>query len=110
MDAYLVPVLAAVAAGTLVAAVLGAVRLGRWWAALTGRASRDEAPAAGPGILGDAADPHLSRLAHRALGAALLIGVIALFAFVPSVAGGRALSPAAGTAVLVVWLVARGRR
>jgi hypothetical protein len=107
MEAYLVPVLAAFAGAFLTASVLGAVRLGHWWLALRGRA---HAPAGdpGPGIPDDASDPHFSRLAHRTLGAALLIGMVAFFFFArPGVPGHAAVGLPAAGALLAAWAVAR---
>ncbi len=112
MEAYLVPVLAAVVGAFLTASVLGAVRLGRWWRVASGRA---RAPAAlhSPGlhVPGDVSDPHFSRLAHRALGAALLIGLIAVFFFArPESAGRSPVDLPVAVALLAAWAAARSSR
>ncbi len=112
MEAYLVPVLAAFAGALLTASLLGAVRLGHWWLAFRGRAPGAAPGAApGPGIPEDVSDPHFSRLAHRTLGAALLIGMVAFFFFARSGVPGQAAVglPAAG-ALLAAWAVARSPR
>jgi hypothetical protein len=125
MDAYLVPVLAAFAGAFVTAAVLGAVRLGRWWRALRGRAAlrRSAAPAAcdapaaaagpepGPGEAAIPSDPHLSRLAHHSLGAALVIALTAFFCFVPAGApGAGGIGLPATVALLAAWAVGRTPR
>lgn len=118
MDAYLVPVLTALAGAFATAAVLGAVRVGRWWAAAGGRRAEavagappgvGEAP--GPAIPADASDPHLSRLAHRTLGAALLLGLIGIFLFAPDPDPQAArLAPPAALALVAAWAVGRSPR
>lgn len=108
MDAYLVPVLATVAAAWLAASALGAVRVWRWWSSLGGEAS--EAPwTRGPGVAGHVADPHVPRMAHRTLAAALLLSWTAVFFFVEPRAsappGGLDLSAAAALPLLAAWAV-----
>jgi hypothetical protein len=114
VDAYLVPVLAAFAGAFVTAAVLGAVRLGRWW-----RAGRRPAPAPArgaqlawdlePDLATDASDPHLSRLAHHSLGAALVIALTAFFFFAAAPGAGGIGLPAT-VALLAAWAVGRTPR
>jgi hypothetical protein len=117
MDAYLVPVLAASAGAFVTAAVLGAVRLGRWWRALRLRAAPTPSPEPGPSWeltlrpTPDPSDPHLSRLAHHSLGAALVIALTAIFCFAPGrVPGAGALGLPATVALLAAWAVGRTPR
>ena len=114
MDAYLVPVLAALAGAFVTAVVLGAVRLGRWWRA--GRSPAPE-PAALAGLVwdlvpdhaADPSDPHLSRLAHHSLGAALVIALTAFFTFAAAPGAGGIGLPAT-VALLAAWAVGRTPR
>jgi hypothetical protein len=119
MDAYLVPVLTALAGALATAAVLGAVRVGRWWAATGG--GRDDGAAGGtleagvaapgPAVPGDASDPHLSRLAHGSLGAALLIALTGIFLFAPAPPpGAKGFGLPAFLALIAAWAVGRSRR
>ena len=74
MDATWIPVLAASLGGLAALLVMGSSSLVRLWTAWRrGPVEPDWSP--GPGIAGDRVDPAAARLAHRALGAALFLGI-----------------------------------
>src|SRR5262249_57694260 len=74
MDATWIPVLAAGLGAAAALLVMGSSSLVRLWNAWRkGPVEPDWSP--GPGIAGDRVDPAAARLAHRALGAALFLGI-----------------------------------
>jgi hypothetical protein len=74
MEATWIPVLAAGLGALAALAVMGSSSLVRLWTAWRkGPVEPDWSP--GPGIAGDTFDPAGGRLAHRALGAALFLGL-----------------------------------
>lgn len=103
MEAYAAPFAAAVLAGLLVLAILGAVRLTRLrW--LRARPHSGPPPGAARDVVPDAADPVLPRLAFRLLAVALFLGLTGLLLFAPASAGETAATarpPALVTAALL---------
>jgi len=105
MNAYLIPVLAALLAAAGALAILGAARLGRWWKEWR-RGEPEASWAPGPAIAGDRVDPNVSRLAQRTLGSALFLGLAAnlFFAFASEPSGASDLPRAAmAIGLLAVW-------
>jgi hypothetical protein len=80
MDATVIPVAAAGLVAIAALFGLGSAGAARLWTAWR-RGPSEPAWTPGPGIAGDRVDPTPARLAHRALGAALFLGVAASFFF-----------------------------
>jgi hypothetical protein len=113
MDAYQVPLVASVLAAVAVAASLGAVRAGRWWHSMTRARAGFWIPR--PGIAPETVDLQLPRLAHRTLGAALMVGATGLLLFTdagrgPVRPGEPVLPLAAAVALAGAWWSARAAR
>ena len=106
MDAYLIPAGAAGLGAAAALLVLGSLSVARLWTAWRrGPAEPDWTP--GPGIAGDRVDPNAARLAHRALGAALFLGLAGCSFFYGDILGGAAPPRAAVAAGLLgVWAAA----
>ena len=110
MNAYVVPVLAALLAAAGALAILGAARLGRWWKEWR-RGQPEASWAPGPAIAGDPVDPNVSRLAQRTLGSALFLGLAANLFFSSDVHAAADLPRTAmAVALLAVWVVSLGVR
>jgi hypothetical protein len=112
MDAYRVPLVASLLAAVAVAALLGAVRIGRWVHSMM-RARTFWLPR--PGIAPETVDLQLPRLAYRTLGAALLVGATGLLLLAdagtgPLRARDEIVPLSAALALAVVWWTARPGR
>ena len=106
MDAYLIPVVAAGLGATAALVVLGSAGAIRRFSAWR-RGPAEAAWAPGPGIAGDRIDPSPARLAHRALGAALFLGIAACFFFSAEPDPGPGFPrTAVALGLLGVWAVA----
>jgi len=110
MDATVIPVAAAGLVGIAALFVLGSAGAARLWSVWR-RGPAEPAWTPGPGIAGDRVDPTPARLAHRALGAALFLGVAAAFFFSAgpgSILGLPRVAVALG--LIAVWAAARRDR
>jgi hypothetical protein len=106
MNATWIPVLAAGLGAAAALVVMGSSGLVRLWTAWRrGPAEPDWTP--GPGIAGDTFDPSGPRLAHRALGAALFLGIAGTCFFSgSSIAEAPPPRVAIAVGLLAVWAAA----
>lgn len=106
MNATWIPVLAALLGALAALLVMGSSSLVRLWTEWRkGPVEPDWTP--GPGIAGDRVDPAAARLAHRALGAALFLGIAGACFFSGANLGDSPLSRIAiAGGLLAVWAAA----